>query len=61
MDVSLYISNKYLENLDFFCNKFIDPYVRGLIALKMKSISCNKGYKLFAKGDIAEKIYTKNW
>eukprot|EP01083_Nonionella_stella_P290192 987500_1 len=57
MDVSLYISRKYLENLDFFGNDFIDPYIRGLIALKIKSISCNKGYKLFVKGDVAEKLY----
>eukprot|EP01083_Nonionella_stella_P131742 400458_1 len=57
MDVSFYVARRLLNSLDFLDNKIVDPVIRGSIAMKMKSISCNNGYKLFQKGDIAQQIY----
>merc|ERR1712176_254489 len=55
MDISYYVAKKALNDIDFF--RDISPMVRGSIALKMKSISCNAGYKLYKKGDLAQQIY----
>ena len=57
MDVSCFVANGVLSNLDFFNKKIIDPHVVGTIALKMRSISCNAGYKLYKKGDLSHQIY----
>merc|ERR1712176_1732628 len=45
MDISYYVAKKAFQDLDFF--SMLTPMDRGSIALKMKSISCNQGYKLF--------------
>ena len=56
MDVSAYIGKQILKQIGIF-SKHIDSYTMGLIALKMKSVSCNAGYKLFQTNDIGNKIY----
>eukprot|EP01084_Bolivina_argentea_P154416 269181_1 len=60
MDISLYISKTLmLSNIDFFNESILDPVVRGAIAIRMRSISCNNGYRLFNKGDLAKEIYVQ--
>ena len=55
MDVSAYVAKQMLRELPIF--SILDSYTIGLIALKMKSISCNAGYKLFQSNDPAKEIY----
>ena len=58
MDINLHISKTIMLNkIDFFSERILDQQVRGSIAIKMRSISCNNGYKLFRKGDLAKEIY----
>eukprot|EP01084_Bolivina_argentea_P034560 63993_1 len=53
--VAKQLAQRVVEKITFF--KPLRSDVRGLIALKTKSISCNAGYKLYKKGDKYNKIY----
>ena len=55
MDIGAYVGKQILRKLPLFDG--LDSYTIGLIALKMKSISCNAGYTLFQANDIAKEIF----
>ena len=55
MDVSAYVAKQVLRKLPIF--DVLDSHTIGLIALKMKKISCNAGYKLFHANDAAREMY----
>ena len=55
MNVSGYIAKQILAKIPMF--DVLDSHVVGLIALKMRKISCNSGYKLFDVNDPAREMY----
>ena len=54
-NVSNYMAHEYFGNLSLFSH--IHPYVLGLLALKLKSISCNSQHYLFHKSQFGQEIY----
>ena len=56
LDVSAYVGKQILKKIEMF-DKVLDSYTMGLIALTMKSVSCNAGYKLFQANDTGKEIY----
>eukprot|EP01083_Nonionella_stella_P081253 223714_1 len=44
-DVGNCLSEKYFSQLSIFDD--LSPYIRGLIALRLRCVSCNSGYELF--------------
>ena len=55
MDVSAFVARQVLRKIPIF--DVLDSHTIGLIALKMKSVSCNRGYKLFQANDPAKTMY----
>ena len=55
MDVSAFVAKQVLRKLPIF--DVLDSHTVGLIALRMRSVSCNAGYKLFQANDPAKEIY----
>ena len=54
-DVTTHVGKQILRRIPLF--NILDSSTTGLISLRMRSISCNAGYKLFQGGDPAKEIY----
>eukprot|EP01083_Nonionella_stella_P000797 2284_1 len=59
-EISLHVyKTLMLSKIDFFNESILDPVVRGAIAIRMRSMSCNNNFRLFKKGDLAKQIYVQ--
>ena len=54
-EIGSQISKRYFKNVKIFDH--LNDYIKGLISLKLKSISCNSNHNLYNIGDSSQNIY----
>ena len=54
-DVGNCLSEKYFNQCEIFQD--LSPYIRGLIALRLRCVSCNAGYELFHAQQYGKELF----